>query len=87
MLPFLYDFDARAEYFEPEVQDLLVESETDKGTEFYVHLSVGVVVGQIYSLDAAIEELEGFRRAESLKINCRSVENSRVRKCSISSNN
>lgn len=55
IVPLLNGSNARAEHFEPQVEYLLVQTEADEATQFYIHLGVNGVVRYIDSLHASIE--------------------------------
>jgi len=62
IVPLLNGRDAGAEYFKPQVKHLLVQTETNEATQFYIHLRVNSVVRYIDSLYASIEELKEWKK-------------------------
>jgi hypothetical protein len=58
LLPFVDYVKRGTEHFQPQVQDLFVETQTDEASKFDVHLSVRLVVSQVDRLDAPVQKLK-----------------------------
>jgi hypothetical protein len=56
--PFVDYVKRGAKYFQPEVQDLFVETQTDQASKLDVHLSMRLVVSQVDRLHAPVQKLK-----------------------------